>query len=156
MVAGKRGAAVPVRLKNLGCLSERLFRDLVDGVFAGSGIVRPATLLRWHRALVARHWTYPQHTDPGGRPATAAQVRALVLRLATENSTWGYRRIHGELVGLGVLVCPSTVWNILHPAGVDPAPSRDGPSWRRFCSTQAKTMLACDFTHVDTVLLRRL
>jgi putative transposase len=79
-----------------------------------------------------------------------------VLRLASENSTWGYRRIHGELDGLGVLVCPSTVWNILHRAGVDPAPIRDEPSWRRFCSTQAKTMLARDFTHVDTVLLRRL
>jgi putative transposase len=90
-------------------------------------IVTPATLLRWHRALVTRHWTYRQHTDPGGRPATAAQVRALVLRLASENSTWGYRRIHGELVGLGVSVCPSTVWNILHRAGVDPAPGRDGP-----------------------------
>jgi putative transposase len=132
-------------------LARLLPRDLL-----AHRIVTPATLLRWHRALVARHWTYRQHTDPGGRPATPAQVRALVLRLATENSTWGYRRIHGELVGLGVLVCPSTVWNILHRAGVDPAPGRDGPSWRRFCSTQAKTMLACDFTHVDTVLLRRL
>jgi len=132
-------------------LARLLPRDLL-----AHRIVRPATLLGWHRALVARHWTYPQHTDPGGRPGTAAQVRALVLRLASENSTSGYRRIQGELVGLGVLVCPSTVWNILHRAGVDPAPGRDGPTWRRFCSTQAKTMLACDFTHVDTVLLRRL
>ena len=132
-------------------LARLLPRDLL-----AHRIVTPATLLRWHRALVARHWTYRQHTDPGGRPGTAAQVRALVLRLASENSTWGYRRIHGELVGLGVLVCPSTVWNIWHRAGVDPAPGRDGLSWRRFCSTQAKTMLGCEVTHVDTVLLRRL
>jgi len=119
-------------------------------------IVTPATLLRWHRSLLARHWTYRQHTDPGGRPATAVEVRALVLRLASENATWGYRRIHGELAGLGVSVCPSTVWNILHRAGVDPAPDREGPGWREFCSTQARTILACDFAHVDTVLLRRL
>ena len=79
-----------------------------------------------------------------------------MLRLASENSTWGYRRIHGELVGLGVSVCPSTVWNILHRAGVDPAPDREGPGWREFCATQARTILACDFAHVDTVLLRRL
>jgi putative transposase len=78
-----------------------------------------------------------------------------VLRLSAENSTWGYRRIHGELTGLGESVCQSTGWNILHRAGVDPAPGRDGPSWREFCSTQAATMLACDFTHVDTVWLRR-
>jgi len=135
----------------LAALARLLPRELLT-----HRIVAPATLLRWHRSLLARHWTYRQHTDPGGRPATAVEVRALVLRLASDNATWGYRRIHGELAGLGVSVCPSTVWNILHRAGVDPAPDRAGPGWREFCSTQAPTILACDFAHVDTVLLRRL
>ena len=76
--------------------------------------------------------------------------------MARENPTWGYRRIHGELVGLGYTVCPSTVWNLLRAAGLDPAPRRDGPTWRDFCTAQAKAMLACDFAHVDTVLLRRI
>jgi putative transposase len=113
--------------------------------------------MRWHRQLITRKWTYP-HTgrNSSGRPPTAAAVKALVLRLAKENPTWGYRRIHGELTGLGVTVCPSTVWNILQAAGIDPCPRRDGQSWREFCTAQAKTMLACDLAHVDTVFLRRL
>jgi len=91
------------------------------------------------------------------RPATyPAAVKALVLRLARQNAGWGYRRVHGELTGLGVQVCPATVWNILQAAGVDPSPRRAGPSWREFCTAQAKTMLACDFAHLDTVFLRRL
>jgi transposase len=89
--------------------------------------VTPATLLRWHRNLVARRWTYPR---PGpGRPSVATtETCALVLRLACENATWGYRRIHGELVGLRYQVSASTVWKILHTAGVDPAPRRNGPT----------------------------
>jgi putative transposase len=78
-------------------------------------------------------------------------VKALVVRLARENPSWGYRRIHGELTGLGNAVCPATVWNILKTAGIDPSPQREGPSWREFCTAQAKTMLACDFANVDTV-----
>jgi putative transposase len=121
-----------------------------------SRIVTPATLLRWHRQLIARRWTYPPKTKPArGRPRVAAVIRDLVIRLARENSTWGHRRIHGELVGLGIRVAPATVWNILRKAGLDPAPRRTGPSWREFCRTQATTMLACDFFTVDTVLLRR-
>ena len=120
-------------------------------------IVTPATLLRWHRELVARYWTYPRTTvASGGRPRTATVVRQLVLRLARENPTWGHRRIHGELVGLGYRVAAATVWNILNQAGVDPAPRRSGPTWREFCRAQAQTMLACDFFTVDTVLLRRI
>jgi putative transposase len=120
-------------------------------------IVTPATLLRWHRQLVTRKWTYPHTGRSRGRPPTTAAVKALVLRLAKENPTWGYRRVHGELIGLGVnTVCPATVWNILKGAGVDPSPRREGPTWREFCTAQAKTMLACDFAHVDTVFLRRL
>jgi putative transposase len=120
-------------------------------------IVTPATLLRWHRELVARHWTYRKRGAPaGGRPPTPAAICVLVLRLARENPTWGYRRIHGELAGLGYRVAASTVWNIVHRAGLDPAPRRTGPTWRQFCRAQAHTMLACDFFTVDTVPLRRM
>ena len=116
--------------------------------------VTPATLLRWHRQLIARHWTYP-HARPG-RPPVAKQVRDLVLRLASENPTWGHRRIQGELVGVGYRVAASTVWKILNQAGVNPAPRRAGPTWKQFLTTQAQTILACDFFTIDTVLLKRI
>ena len=136
----------------LAALTRMLPRDLLR-----ARIVTPETLLRWHRQLVARHWTYPPKTKPaGGRPRTAVVIRDLVIRFAHENPAWGHRRIHGELVGLGYRVAPATVWNILQKAGLDPAPRRTGPSWREFCRTQAATMLACDFFTVDTVLLRRI
>jgi putative transposase len=83
-------------------------------------------------------------------------VRALVLEMARDNPGWGYRRIHGELTGLGHQLAPSTVWQILKDAGIDPAPRRSGQSWRAFLEAQAKTILAVDFFHVDTVFLRRL
>ena len=117
-------------------------------------LVSPRTLLRWHTQLVARRWTYP-HRSPG-RPATTPPIRALVLRMARENPRWGYRRIQGELVGLGHSVAASTVWKILKDAGLDPAPRRAGPTWRQFLSVQAHAILAIDFAHVDTVFLRRL
>jgi len=83
-------------------------------------LVTPATILRWHRQLIARHWT----TQPArpGRPAIPAGLRALILRLATENPTWGYRRVHGELAGLGHQIGDSTIWTILHNAGIDRSP----------------------------------
>jgi putative transposase len=117
-------------------------------------LVSPRTLLRWHAQLVARRWTYRQRTP--GRPAVSQSVRDLVLRMARENPRWGYRRIHGELIGLGHRVAASTVWTILKSAGIDPAPRRSGPSWRQFLAAQAHTILAVDFVHVDTILLRRL
>jgi putative transposase len=116
--------------------------------------VTPATLLRWHRELIARRWTYP-HARPG-RPPVDKQVRDLVLRLAAENPTWGHRRIQGEMLGLGYPVAASTVWKILNQAGVDPAPRRSGPTWKQFLTAQAHTILACDFFTVDTVLLKRI
>ena len=117
-------------------------------------LVSPRTLLRWHAHLIARRWTYPRRQP--GRPPTAQPIRALVLRMARENPAWGYRRIQGELVGLGHRVAASTVWTILKNAGIDPAPRRSGPTWRQFLTAQAHAILAVDFAHVDTVFLRRL
>src|SRR6188472_3286154 len=117
-------------------------------------LVSPRTLLRWHAQLVARRWTYPRRRP--GRPPTAPPIRALVLRMARENPRWGYRRIQGELVGLGHPVAASTVWKILKDAGLDPSPRRAGPPWSQFLSAQAHAILAVDFAHVDTVFLRRL
>ncbi len=116
--------------------------------------VTPATPLRWHRELVARSWTYP-HRRPG-RPATAVEVRELVLRFARENPGWGYRRIQGELVGLGIRLAASTVWTILRDAGIEPAPRRLDSSWTEFLRRQAASILECDFLSVDTVFLKRL
>ncbi len=118
-----------------------------------SFLVTPTTLLRWHRELVARRWTYP-HRRPG-RPATPDDVRALVLRLARENPSWGYRRIQGELVGLGVSLAASTVWEILRREGIDSAPRRVESSWAEFLRRQAASILECDFLTVDTVFLKR-
>ncbi|GIH10345.1 hypothetical protein Rhe02_84120 [Rhizocola hellebori] len=116
--------------------------------------VTPATLLRWHRQLIARHWTFP-HARPG-RPPIDPELRLLVLRLAAENPTWGHRRMQGELARLGYQIAASTVWKILRQAGIDPAPRRSGPTWKQFLTTQAHTILACDFFTVDTVLLKRI
>jgi len=117
-------------------------------------LVTPSTILRWHRHLISRRWTTP-HTCPG-RPAIPAGVRALVLRLAIENPTWGYRRVHGELAGLGYQIGASSVWKILNTAGIDPAPRRAGPTWSQFLRAQAQAILACDLFHVDTITLPRL
>ena len=117
-------------------------------------IISPRTLLRWHAGLVRRHWAYPRRAP--GRPRTALAMRALVLEMARDNPGWGYRRIQGELAGLGYMVAPLTVWQHLKDAGIDPAPRRAGQGWRAFLAGQAKTILAADFFHVDTVFLRRL
>ena len=128
-------------------------RVLSRRVWRRSAFVMPGTLLRWHRELVACRWTYP-HRRPG-RPATAAEIRELVLRLARENPGWGYRRIQGELIGLGVKIAASTVWAILKEAGIEPAPKRVEPSWAEFLRAQAGSILECDFLTVDTVFLKR-
>ena len=128
---------------------------LMSKVRRGRFFVEPETLLGWHRAPVRRQWTYRQQGRPG-RPHLPAGTVQLVLRLAKENPTWGYRRIHGELARMGVVLAPSSVWAILRRHGVEPSPRRSGPTWSEFLRTQATPMLACDFFHVDTVLLRRL
>ena len=116
--------------------------------------VTPATLLAWHRRLVARKWDYTSRRRPG-RPSTAVAIRKLVIRIATENPTWGHRRVQGELIRLGHQIAASTVWQILHDAGIDPAPRRTGPTWKQFLTAQARGIIAVDFVYVDTVLLRR-
>jgi transposase InsO family protein len=116
--------------------------------------VTPATLLAWHRRLTAGKYDTSKRRRPG-RPQTSPGIARLVVRLARENPLWGHRRIHGELMKLGVAVAPSTVWEILRAAGIDPAPRRSGPTWRQFLHAQAAGILAVDFLHVDTVLLKR-
>ncbi len=116
--------------------------------------VRPETLLRWHRRLVANHWTYP-HRSPG-RPPIGGEVRELVLRLARENTSWGYVRIVGELRKLDISVSATLVRSVLAEAGIPPAPQRDRQSWRSFLRQQGDSILACDFLTVDTIWLRRL
>jgi putative transposase len=117
--------------------------------------VTPATLLAWHRRLAAKKYDTSKRRKPG-RPPTVPGITRLIVRLAKENNGWGHRRIHGELTKLGVTVAPSTVWEILQTAGIDPAPRRAGPTWRQFLHAQAAGIVAVDFLHVDTVLLRRL
>jgi len=109
-----------------------------------SFLVTTATLLRWHCHIVARRWTYPGRT---GRPPIGNEIRELVLRLARENPSWGYQRIVGEINGLGLTVSATTVKKIMRQAGLGPASSRSGPSWRAFLRAQAKSMLAVDFLH---------
>ena len=112
-------------------------------------LVTPDTILRWHRDIVRRRWAARSMRGRTGRPATRRNVRALVLRLARENPAWGYRRIHGELAGLGVKIAASTVWEILKKAGIDPAPRRSVPTWPQFLHSQAEAILACDFFTAD-------
>ena len=135
----------------LAALSRLIPRHRWGEVFS----VTPATLLAWHRRLVARKWDYASRRRPG-RPPTAAATRKLVIRMATDNPTWGHRRVQGELVRLGHPIAASTVWQILHDAGIDPAPRRKGPTWKQFLTAQARGIVAADFVHVDTILLQRI
>ena len=119
-----------------------------------SRMVTPDTLLRWHRRLVRWRWTYPRC---GGRPPVDARLTLLIEQMARENPGWGYKRIQGELLGLGYRVEASTVRRVLKRLRIPPAPRRARSTWRQFLRTQAATMLACDFFHVDcAVTLRRL
>ncbi|MET7906667.1 integrase, partial [Streptomyces sp. NPDC005355] len=132
----------------LAALLHRLPVDVLRGVRL---LVRPDTVPCRHRDLLARRHAAASRPRRSGRPRTVHSVRALVLRLARENPGWGYRRLHGELLVLGVKVAASTVWEILQEAGVDPAPERSSSTWADFLRSQADALLACDF--FETVAL---
>jgi hypothetical protein len=119
-------------------------------------LVRPDTVLRWHRDLVARRHAAGCRPKRPGRPRTVRSIRVPVLRLARENPSWGYRRLHGELLVLGVNVAASTVWEILDEAGVDHSPERSSSTWADVLCSQAEALLACDFLEVVTLSGARL
>jgi putative transposase len=129
-------------------LLHRLPRQTLDRLHL---LLRPDTILRWHRDLLRRRHAEVSRPKRPGRPRTIRSVRHLVLRLAKENSSWGYRRIHGELLVLGIKVAASTVWQILTDAGIDPAPERASSTWAQFLRSQAEVLLACDFFETATL-----
>jgi len=126
---------------------------LLPAALRGGRLVTPGTLLAWHRRLITRKWTYPNRS---GRPEARQETRGLALRLAGENPTWGYRRVHGELTRLGHHISAATVRRILRARGCRPAPRGVDTSWRRFLHVQPESLLACDFFTMDTILLKRL
>jgi putative transposase len=138
----------------LAVLRRRAARPVLPRAAWSGFLVKPETLLRWHRQLVARRWTYP-HKKPG-RPPLEPSLRTLILRLADENPQWGYRRIVGELTGVGIAVSATSVRKVLLEAGVAPAPERGRSSWRAFVRAQAASMLACDFLTIETAFLQRI
>ncbi len=120
-----------------------------------SFLVSPQTLLRWHRELVRRKWTY-RRMSPGGRPPISGEIRELILRMGRENPRWGCLRIRGELAKLGIRVSATTIRTLLRANGLGPLPRRTGPTWSEFLSSQAKRILALDFFTVETAWLRTL
>jgi transposase InsO family protein len=119
-------------------------------------ILRPETLLRWHRELVRRKWTFQGRKGRAGRPAMDGETTELILRLGKENPRWGYQRIRGELLKLGVRVSATTVRSVMLRGGLHPAPRRGGPTWSQFLRSQASGILACDFFTVEAITLRTL
>jgi putative transposase len=137
--------------------TDRLFLTASSPLLPRAGwrsfIVTPATLLRWHRRLVVKRWTYAR---PAGRPPIRREIRALVVRFARDNPRWGYQRIVGELKGLGMAVSATTVRTWLRAAGLGPAGTRGGMTWREFLRAHRQSVLAVDFFTVETIWLQRL
>ncbi len=145
---GEKVRFIPADRALLAALLRPLPRDVLRHIRL---LVRPGTVLRWHRDLIAARHARISRPKRAGRPPTIRSIRLLVLRLARENSSWGYRRIHGELLVLGVKVAASTVWEILRDAGIDPAPERSSTTWATFLRTQAQALLAADFVETFTL-----
>jgi putative transposase len=145
---GQQVRFTPADRALLAALLHRLPRDVLRQIRL---LIRPETVLRWHRDLIARHHARVSRPRRAGRPPTVRSIRVLVLRLARENSGWGYRRIHGELLVLGIKVAASTVWEILKEAGIDPAPQRTSDTWAALLRSQAEAILAADFFEVVTL-----
>jgi putative transposase len=153
LVMLRRQARQPKLTRADRALLAALSRSLPRVAWAGFP-VKPETLLRWHRQFVVRRWTYA-HRAPG-RPPLESSKHALILRLGRENPHWGYRRIVGELKGLGITVSATSVRKVLLEEGFQPAPQRGQSSWRAFLRAQAASMLACDFLTVETAFLQRI
>lgn len=139
---GQKVPLAPAGRAFLAALLHRLPRDVLRRVGL---LVRPETVLRWHRNLLAQPHPAVSRPRRAGRPRTVRSIRALVLRLARENSGWGYRPIHGGLLALGINVAASTAWQILNDAGIHPPPQRTSTSWADFLRPQAQAILAADF-----------
>jgi transposase len=137
----------------LAALLHRLPRHMLRRIRL---LIRPETVLRWHRDLITRRHAAISRPKRAGRPPTVRSIRVLVLRLARENNSWGYRRIHGELLVLGIKVAASTVWEILRKAGIDPAPQRTSQNWAAFLRSQAHALIAADFFETSTLTGARL
>jgi len=137
----------------LAALLHWLPRDVLNRLHL---VVRPDTVLRWHRDVIGRRHARRSRPRHPGRPRTVRSIPVLVLRLVRENPGWGYRRVHGELLVLGVKVAASTVWEILHDAGIDPVPERSSATWADFLRSQAEALLACDFFETVTLSGARL
>jgi putative transposase len=148
-----RGRRMPLRRRDRLLLAAA--RGLLGRDCWHSFPVSPRTLLRWHRELVRRKWTY-RRKQRAGRPRVGGEAASLILRLAKENPRWGYRRIQGELRKLGITISATAIRYLLKRHGVPPAPRREGPSWREFLANQAAGILACDFFTVETIWLRTL
>jgi putative transposase len=143
-LGGKKVRFTPADRALLAAMLHRLRPQALCGMRL---LVRPDTVLRWHRDLVRKRHAPGSRPRRPGRPRTARSIRALVLRLVRE----GYRRVHGELLVLGLKVAPSTVWEILREAGIDPAPGRAATTWASFLLSQAEALLACDFFETVTL-----
>lgn len=149
----KRATPRP-RIRRLDRMMIAAFARLIRRDRWSGFIVSPATILRWHRELVARKWTYKRPRT--GRTPLDPSLARLIVQMAKDNPRWGVIRIKGELQGLGYRVGATTIRSLLRRAGIPPAPRRAGPSWSEFLRAQARRVMSCDLLTVETVFLRTL